>query len=302
MKKETEQNNWKIVQSRVCIRALLIFLGIILMQMLAYMLCVVGMMAYGVLSKQRSSAMMEQLGNADMNNSTFVIAISLVSAVLSGIWCGILYRKSDWRERPFDYRRAFSRKNVLSAVGAGVGSCMVLTMVLTGISVLLPEAFDSYNTVMDNLTTGDTVMTLVYVLLIGPVSEELIFRGAILDRFYLAFPFLLANALQAVLFGVYHMNLIQGLYAFCLGFVLGMVRHVSGSILVSMLTHILFNSTSYVLDFIFPSGKTMQLACVGLVVVVGAVLCFFSLRYLWGELRKKELTVQNSKNVPKIRE
>lgn len=287
LKTGTEDTNWRIVRNRVFIRALLIFLGVILMQMLAYMVCVLGVMAYGVLSHRQTLEMMEQLAKANTQSGTFIIAISLVSAVLSGIWCGVLYWKSDWRQRPFDYRSAFSGNNTLAIVGIGVGGCMLLTMFLTGLAALLPEIFHSYNMIMERLTDSSITMTFIYVLLIGPVSEELIFRGAILDRFYLAFPYLIANLLQAVLFGIYHMNLIQGLYAFCLGFVLGLVRYVSGSILASVLTHILFNTTSYVLDFVFPMGKEMQVGVIILVVVIGAVLCFFSLRYFWREFQKQ---------------
>lgn len=38
-----KDENWKIVRNRVCIRALLIFLGALLMQMLAYMVCMIVM-------------------------------------------------------------------------------------------------------------------------------------------------------------------------------------------------------------------------------------------------------------------
>lgn len=297
LKTGTEDKNWRIVRNRACIRALLIFLGVILMQMLAYMLCVLGVMAYGVFSHQQMLEMMEQLAKANTQNGTLMIAISLVSAVLSGIWCGVLYWKSDWRERPFDYRSAFSKNNTLAIVGAGVGGCMLLTMFLTGLAELLPEVFDSYNMVMERLTDSSIMMTFIYVLLIGPISEELIFRGAILDRFYLAFPYLIANLLQAALFGVYHMNLIQGLYAFCLGFVLGLVRYVSGSILASVLAHILFNATSYALDFVFSVGKEMQIGLIILVVVTGILLCFFSLRYLWREFQKRVSKTEGSDSI-----
>ncbi|MFQ7713992.1 MAG: type II CAAX prenyl endopeptidase Rce1 family protein [Agathobacter rectalis] len=39
-----------------------------------------------------------------------------------------------------------------------------------------------------------------------------------------ALPFALANLMQAALFGLFHLNWIQGIYAFALGIVLGYVR------------------------------------------------------------------------------
>lgn len=285
-----EQENWKIVRNRVCIRALLIFLGIILMQVLAYMLCVGGTMLYGIVMHQRTTVVLENLMEANTDNGAFMILISAVSALLSGIWCGILYIRSDWREHPFSYRKAFSYQNMLAIAGAGVGGCIVLTFLLTGLAAIVPQAFSSYNHVMNNLTDKHIWLTVLYVLLIGPVSEELIFRGAILDRVYLAFPFFVANILQAALFGIYHMNIVQGLYAFLLGFLLGLIRYVTGSILSSMAAHILFNGTSYVLDAIFPTGKNMNLFLVAVLLIAGMAACICSLRYLLQMVRSKQIS------------
>ena len=234
---QKEEQNWKIVRNRMCIRAMLIFLGIILMQVLAYMICTVAVMIYAMVSGHNTLVLFTDMAGTKMSNS-FLMWISLVSALLSIIWCGILYKRSDWREEKFDYKKAFSMKNVLAVCGVGIGGCLILTMLLSFLAMLFPQGFTAYNTMMEGLTDSSVLVTVIYVLLVGPIAEELIFRGAILDRFYLAFPFLLANALQALLFGLYHMNLIQGLYAFCLGFVLGLIRHVTGSILISMLCHI----------------------------------------------------------------
>lgn len=288
MRQETEDGkNWRIVRNRVCIRALLIFLGIILMQVLAYMLCVLGIMIYGLIAKQQVMELFGNLAKADVGDGRFVITVSLVSALLSGIWCGILYHKSDWRERPFDYHAALCGKNILSAAATGIGCCLFLQILLSILAMWIPEAFESYNQVMGNLTDSDTVIVVLYVLLIGPITEELIFRGAILDRFYLAFPFLAANLLQAVLFGIYHMNLIQGLYAFCLGMVLGLARFVSGSILIPAFIHIMFNTTSYVTSYFFAGEETAQTGTLILLMLFGAVLLFIGLRHWWYGFQKK---------------
>lgn len=277
---QKQEENWKIVRNRVCIRALLIFLGVVLMQVLAYMVCVAGMTVFAFLSGGDGLSKLAGLANAE-ELGKFMVWVSLVSALFSMIWCGILYKKSTWREKPFDYGRAFCLKNVLAICGTGVGGCIVLTMFLSILAMMIPQAFSSYNAIMEHLTDTSMAVTLIYVLLVGPASEELIFRGAILDRFYLAFPFLLANVLQAALFGVYHMNLIQGIYAFCLGFALGIIRQVTGSILASVLTHILFNSTSFGLGLLFPADREMQVWQIVIFLFAGLAVCAFSLRYLW---------------------
>ena len=133
-------------------------------------------------------------------------------------------------------------------------------------------------------------LTYCYVLLIGPISEELIFRGAILDRLYLAFPFWAANLLQALLFGIYHMNLVQGIYAFVLGAVLGLVRVSVGTIFASIGTHIIFNATSYVLQLVFPSGQKIS------IVIFAGVYLLATLLFADGLWYTKNKYEQNKKN------
>ena len=60
-------------------------------------------------------------------------------------------------------------------------------------------------------------MLAVYTIILAPVGEELVFRGLTYRFARKALPFWGANILQAALFGVMHLNLFQGLYAFFLG-------------------------------------------------------------------------------------
>ena len=132
------EKNWKIVRSRVCIRALLIFLGIILMQMLAYMICMAGMFVWSAFMEKDGGNVISSLAGINVSGD-FLIWVSLVSALLSMIWCGILYKKSSWRTSGFDYKAAFCLKNTLSAAGVGAGGCIALTMFLSFLSMVVPR-------------------------------------------------------------------------------------------------------------------------------------------------------------------
>ena len=81
----------------------------------------------------------------------------------------------------------------------------------------------------------------IYAVILGPVCEELVFRGVTMRLVRRALPFWAANLMQAVLFGIFHMNWIQGIYAFVLGLVLGWICEKGGSIYFSMFFHILIN-------------------------------------------------------------
>lgn len=79
----------------------------------------------------------------------------------------------------------------------------------------------------------------LYVCLFGPITEELLFRGAIL-RTLLPYGEKFAILTSSVLFGFYHGNLPQGIAAVFLGLILGLTaaRH---SIFWSILLHIFNN-------------------------------------------------------------
>lgn len=286
--RERMEENWKIIRNRACIRAIMIFMGVVLMQMLAYMVCMIVLLSETMLFDVHNSEAVERLARANTQDGDFLMVVSLVSAVLSMVWCGILYKKSSWREKSFDYKKAFCGKNIMAIIGCGVGGCIVITIVLTVISMIIPQAFTSYNVMMERLTDNSVIFSVLYVVLIGPLSEEFIFRGAILDRFYLAFPFYIANALQAVLFGIYHGNLIQGLYAFCLGFMLGLLRKKTGSIISCILTHMIFNSTTFLLEKLFQNNSQQQIWLLLIVAVLGFVFLGTAVSYLW-EKKKTDL-------------
>lgn len=100
------------------------------------------------------------------------------------------------------------------------------------------------------------VAIALFGITLGPVVEELLFRGflqPVLVESFGVFPGILATS---VVFGGMHLmqnaNLWQsGVLITFVGFVLGVVRHVSGSTRASAITHIFYNLPSFVLLIIF---------------------------------------------------
>ena len=247
----SESRLLKTLRINCMIKVLLIFGGLILCQAVAFLMTVLGYV--GIQIVMGESLYQARINLAfEVKNSTLLMVMSAISAVIAMIWCGILYKKSSFRQETFDYKTAFDAKSLGYMVCVGMGGSVLLTILLTVLAGAFPAMFENYNDLMSNFDTDTSSMgfawiTVVYALLIGPVSEELIFRGAIFDRFHLAFSFWIANVLQAAAFGIYHMNFVQGVYAFILGIVLGMIKYSVGSIIASIIVHIAFNSVSYIL-------------------------------------------------------
>jgi membrane protease YdiL (CAAX protease family) len=99
---------------------------------------------------------------------------------------------------------------------------------------------------------------LLYICLIGPIVEEIIFRGAImrsLERFGLNFSIVISS----LIFGLFHIITVQAVFAFVMGLILGYIAS-RYSIKWSILAHILINSVATGLESLgaFDGGDTGQ--------------------------------------------
>lgn len=143
---------------------------------------------------------------------------------------------------PLFKTRQFSLLLLLGMVLLMIGLQFAVTIVYNGVAYLLPSAAETYEELVEMAGFDEpSVLTIVYGVLIGPIAEELIFRGVTLHYFRRIMPFALANLLQAVLFGVYHMNLMQGIYAAVAGLVFGYIMYRGGSLIYSIVSHMIFN-------------------------------------------------------------
>ena len=120
----------------------------------------------------------------------------------------------------------------------------LLQLYLSGIGVTIPESDFT-------ITTPDTasiVMQFCYVILIGPLMEELIYRGLILT---LLKPFgkWLAVFVSALIFGLMHGNIPQMTSSFASAIVMGIVAVQCGSIIPTLIIHICNNVMASFIDF-----------------------------------------------------
>ncbi|TCO72191.1 CPBP family intramembrane glutamic endopeptidase [Marinisporobacter balticus] len=88
-------------------------------------------------------------------------------------------------------------------------------------------------------SSSTTISMFLYTSFLGPIAEEIVFRGAVLRKLE-PYGKLFAIIISAVLFGAFHANLIQGIFATMVGLILGYVA-IEYSIKWSILMHILNN-------------------------------------------------------------
>jgi len=87
-------------------------------------------------------------------------------------------------------------------------------------------------------------LLLLFLLAVTPaLVEEITFRGIILSNFKKQ-TVLAACIINGLLFGIFHGNINQFLYAFVLGGLFAYILHLTGSIIPAMVTHFIINASA----------------------------------------------------------
>ena len=84
------------------------------------------------------------------------------------------------------------------------------------------------------------LQSLLPILLI-PICEELLFRDIIFGYLRKNYNIVLAIIVQALLFGIYHLEIVQGIYATLFGIILALAYIYCNSLWGSIILHITFN-------------------------------------------------------------
>ena len=116
---------------------------------------------------------------------------------------------------------------------------------------------------------------ILAIAIIGPVLEEILFRGAITKALLQQSPPTKAILISALLFGVFHINPAQILPAFLIGMLLAWTYYKTVSLIPCILMHVLNNSLSVYLSIKYPEAENMDDLINGtpyLVALFGSVL------------------------------
>ena len=127
------------------------------------------------------------------------------------------------------------RTGMLGITGGVLGA---MSMSVLTDNVDLPDMMKQMSLAMSHNIWG-----LLALAIIGPITEELIFREAIEGEMLRrgATPWM-AIIVSALAFSAVHLNLAQGLYALPLGILFGIIYYKTGNIILTALLHILNNS------------------------------------------------------------
>lgn len=146
-------------------------------------------------------------------------------------------------------RTAFKGKQFIRLLAVSFGIMITCNVIGTVISAIV-ESFvgvqiQDYG-VIELISEVDTSLALVFISIVGPIYEELIFRRMLVTRF-LRYGEGVAVVLSALIFGVFHGNWSQFTYTFAIGMFFAVIYVKTGDIRISMALHITINFIGSVL-------------------------------------------------------
>lgn len=151
----------------------------------------------------------------------------------------------------------------------------------------LNDLFTGYSEVSEQAFSGQPVGLMILVVgIIGPICEELMFRGIVFHRLKDWVKPQAAIAISALLFGIYHGNVVQFFYATCMGVMLAVIYDKTGTLWISIVAHIAANLWS-LFGSSFWSSLWQQIPAGMLCgVMIEILLCVIPTYWLFGYKRK----------------
>ena len=212
------------------------------------------------------------------------VGIALVGMKLAGIKYTSLVRSND-----FGLGRAFQYCMI------GVLLWTIAFYIMTGVN----SVFSRYDMVavpdtsgIGNTYFGKTV-EILYMCLIAPITEELVFRGVLLRTLSKANQRFAIFA-SAIFFGLGHGNIKQFIFALLIGVFLAHITIKHGSIIPAVIVHIFVNTFSTVIGEVSGLSPYASLICY-LVLLALALLGVILLLVLWGTDRLPSTTPKQAR-------
>lgn len=203
-----------------------------------------------------------------MSLGNVVAQLAVIAIALP--WWRYVMQRSFVRERAAAMPPRTLRERALTWVSLallGIGLQVAIGLILTIASLFFPTTMDEYSELMTDAGVGVlTVLNVLNTAVLAPICEEIACRGIMLEYSLRAVcpawngktgargitvtatMFLLANALQAAIFGFMHMNIVQGTYAFAIGLLQGWIYWRTGRLRYAIGLHLAVNASSFLLD------------------------------------------------------
>ena len=151
--------------------------------------------------------------------------------------------------RRYDNRRFGKDERIWPAWKIIIGVLIVSVAGVAGNYLIqvsgLEDIFTFYQKIEDlTFSYQNPIILILTTVIIGPIAEELTFRGLVQRRARVWLKPGTAIVVSSLIFGLAHMNMIQLIYAFGIGLLLGYLYEKSGNLIAPILAHMAANAVT----------------------------------------------------------
>lgn len=192
------------------------------------------------------------------------------------------YRGVGFAQVAYEWRNSNRYRNTfVSAIGilllgtaASIGFNFLFSL------VRFTQMSSDFQAVSERQMSAGLLMGILLYGFFSPLAEEMIFRGVIFNRFKKYLPVTIAGVISAVLFGIYHGNVVQALYGFVAGCLLAWIYHKRGSFVETVALHGIMNVTGFLLTYynLFKAPFYGWIGCICAFVIAAMTFVWISLR------------------------
>lgn len=180
-----------------------------------------------------------------------VLPVNAMGATLAAIPLGIWYReKRRGSNALYEQKQGVARSGAYQS-GAFYGSVMLIILLAIGACVffnnllmILDISSAGFDRVRRMLAGPSLPVQIICTGLVIPFAEELVFRGLVYERLRDELPVWGAVLVSSVYFGIFHGNLVQGIYGVILGCMMAVLYQMYDSLAAAWLFHAAANLTS----------------------------------------------------------
>ena len=162
-------------------------------------------------------------------NSKTLIIVLIAMVIFIPIFYKI-YKK-------YRVENTFKLKNIFIPIGFGISISLIYNITLYNLNNVINF------TNMFELSTLPILVQVISSGICGPILEELIFRGIVYNKLKAFNKKMTAIILTSVIFGIIHSNIINGIYAFGVSFILIYLYEKYKTLKAPIIMHIFLNTT-----------------------------------------------------------
>lgn len=223
-------------------------------------------------------------------SGNFYYALGIIFTVV------ILHKRSKKRgsslceEVTLEYKEMDRRKIAeLFLMGLGFGFFFSALLTVFPFPKFLMESYRSSSSTLNE--GNDQILALISTAILAPITEEIVFRGYMLNRLLSWFKEKESILITSVIFALCHVSLLWIAYAFVMGVLLAKVSMEEDNIAYSIALHIGFNASVVPIWIVnhIPALEKVLFANHFLIAIYGIAACYGAVK-LYTKYRKETKT------------